>query len=149
MVGKQECSVVQKVVAADHTDATFMVGFRIKGAHAADFNNYTDLGAVGFLGDLVYTWGILNNAATVATNTAVVPTDAAVEEYVVKVDMDGNVTCFRNGVKYAVYSVGTTPLAFDAGDTIIPFFLTVNIGAGDPDVITSQLIAVADKNWLI
>ena len=62
-----------------------------KAAHAADFNDYTDLGAVGFLGDLVYTWGILNNAATVATNTTVVPTDAAYEEYVVKVDITGAV----------------------------------------------------------
>ena len=148
VVGQQECSVTLKCTAADHTDAGFMVGFRIKAAHAADFNNYTDLGSIGFLGDLVYTWGILNNAATVATNTTIVPTDAAVEEYIVKVDIEGNVTCFRNGVEYPVYSVGTTPLVFDSGDTIIPFVRSVNISGGDPDVVVSQLIAVAEKDWV-
>lgn len=148
VVGQQECSVLGKFLVADHTDAGFMIGFRIKAAHAADFNNYTDLGAIGCLGDLVYTWGILNNAATVATNTTVVPTDAAYEEFVVKVDIDGAVTCYRNGVKYPVYSVGTTPLVFDAGDTIIPFVRSVNISAGDPDVVINHLISVADPNWI-
>jgi hypothetical protein len=148
VVGKDEASITVKLTAADHTDAGFMAGFRLKAAHAADFNNYTDLGAIGFLGDLVYTWGILNNAATVATNTTVVPTDAAVEEFVVKVDITGLVTVSRNGITYPVYSAGTTPLVFDAGDTIIPFYRSVNISAGDPDVILSQLISVADINWL-
>lgn len=148
VVGKTEFSVVYKGTASDHTDAGFMVGFRKKAAHAADFNNYTDLGSVGFLGDLIYTWGILNNAATVATNTTVVPTDAAVEEFIVKVDISGNVSCFANGVKYPVYSVGTTPLVFDAGDEMIPFVRSVNISAGNPDVVMSQLIAVASTDWL-
>jgi hypothetical protein len=148
IVGKDECSITVKLTSADHTDASFMAGFRIKAAHAADFNDYTDLGSIGFLGDLVYTWGILNNAATVATNTTIVPTDAAVEEFVVKVDITGLVTVSRNGIVYPVYSVGTTPLAFDAGDTIIPFVRSVNISGGDPDVIVSQLISVADINWL-
>jgi hypothetical protein len=148
VVGKEECSITVKLTAADHTDAGFMAGFRIKAAHAADFNNYTDLGAIGFLGDLVYTWGILNNAATVATNTTIVPADASVEEYVVKIAINGAVTVSRNGVTYPVYSVGTTALILDAGDSIIPFVRAVNISAGDPDVIVSQIIAVADKNWL-
>jgi len=148
VVGKDEFSVALKGITADHTDAGFMVGFRKKAAHAADFNDYTDLGAIGFLGDLVYTWGILNNAATVATNTTVVPTDAAAEEFVVKVAANGAVTCIRNGVTYPVYSAGTTPLVFDAGDEMIPFVRAVNISGGDPDVIVSQLLSVADVNWL-
>ena len=143
IVGKTAFSVVYKGTCADHTDAGFMVGFRKKAAHAADFNNYTDLGSVGFLGDLVYTWGILNNAATVATNTAVVPTDAAVEEFIVSVDATGAVTCKANGVTYPVYSVGTTALVFDAGDEMIPFVRSVNISGGDPDVIASQLLSTA------
>jgi hypothetical protein len=148
VVGQQEFSITVKNIVTDHTDADMLVGFRIKAAHAADFNNYTDLGAIGFIADLVYTWGILNNAATVATNTTVAPTDAAYEEYIVKVDIDGNVTCFRNGVEYPVYSVGTTPLVFDAGDTMIPFVRAVNNGGGDPDVIINQLLSVADPNWI-
>jgi len=148
VVGQQEFSVTAKVIVTDHTDADLLVGFRKKAAHAADFNNYTDLGAVGFIADLVYTWGILNDAATVATNTTVVPTDAAYEEFVVKVAISGAVTCYRNGVAYPVYSVGTTPLVFDAGDTIIPFVRAVNNGGGDPDVIINQLLSVASTNWL-
>jgi len=84
----------------------------------------------------------------VATNTTVVPTDAAYEEFVVKVGIDGAVTCYRNSVAYPVYSVGTTPLVFDAGDTIIPFVRSVNISAGDPDVVINHLISVADPNWI-
>lgn len=148
VVGQQEFSVTAKVIVTDHTDADVLIGFRIKAAHAADFNNYTDLGAVGFIADLVYTWGILNNAATVATNTTVAPTDSAYEEYIVKVDINGAVTCFRNGVEYPVYSVGTTPLVFDAGDTMIPFVRAVNNGGGDPDVIINQLISVASTGWV-
>jgi hypothetical protein len=37
---------------------------------------------------------------------------------------------------------------FDANDEIIPFVRAVNISAGDPDVVVSQLVAVADPNWL-
>jgi hypothetical protein len=149
IVGKQEFSFVYKTITADHTDANLYVGFRKKAAHAADFNNYTDLGAIGFLGDLVYTWGILNNAATVATNTTVVPTDAAYEEYVVNVDINGVVTAKRNGVTYPVYSAGTTALVFDAGDEMIPFFLNTNIGGGDPDTVVNHSIATSTINWLV
>lgn len=148
VVGQQEFSITVKAIVTDHTDADVLVGFRKKAAHAADFNNYTDLGAVGFIADLVYTWGILNDAATVATNTTVVPTDAAYEEYVVKVAISGAVTAIRNGVTYPVYSVGTTPLVFDAGDTMIPFIRAVNNGGGDPDVIINQLLSVANTQWL-
>lgn len=148
VVGKASYSVVMKVLVADHTDAGFMVGVRVKAAHAADFNDYTDLGAIGFLGDLVYTWGILNNAATVATNTTVVPTDAAYEEYTVSVAINGAVTVTRNGVTYPVYSVGTTALVLDAGDTFIPFFRSVNISGGTPAVVANQFIATANQSWL-
>jgi len=148
VVGQQEFSITVKDIVTDHTDADMLVGFRKKAAHAADFNNYTDLAAIGFIADLVYTWGILNNAATVATNTTVVPTDAAYEEYVVKVAISGAVTTIRNGVEYPVYSAGTTALVFDAGDTMIPFVRAVNNGGGDPDVIINQLLSVASTNWL-
>jgi len=149
VVGNVPFSAKVRLTATDHTDATVVVGFRKKEAHAADFNNYNDLAAVGFLGDLVYTWGILNNAATVATNTTVVPTDSASETYEVRVDTNGVVTALRNGVVYPVYSAGTTALVLDAGDVMIPTIRAVNVGGGDPDVIVSEWLAVPSNDWML
>ena len=148
-VGKSGISVLARLTVTDHTDATVVIGLRKKAAHAADFNNYTDLAAIGFIGDLVYTWGILNNAATVATNTAVVPTDGASETFEIRVDGTGLVTALYNSVVYPVYSVGTTPLVLDAGDVVIPTVRAVNVGGGDPDVVISELLAVNSDDWRI
>jgi hypothetical protein len=148
-VGKSGISVLARLTVTDHTDATVVIGLRKKAAHAADFNNYTDLAAIGFIGDLVYTWGILNNAATVATNTAVIPTDAASETFEIRVDGTGLVTALYNSVVYPVYSAGTTPLVLDAGDILIPTVRAVNVGGGDPDVVISELLAVNADDWRI
>lgn len=148
IVGAQEFSHTERLTVADHTDAGFMIGFRKKAAHVTDFNDYTDLGAIGFLGDLIYTWGILNNAATVATNTTIVPVDAAQDEFIVKVDKTGLVSVFYQGVKYPVYSAGTTPLTFDAGDEMIWFVRSVNISGGDPDVTLNQRLVLPSADWI-
>ena len=148
-VGKVPFSAKVRVIATDHTDATVVIGFRKKAAHQAAFTSYTDLAAVGFLGDLVYTWGALNGAATVSTNTTVVPTDSAIEVYEVRVAIDGTVTALRNGVVYPVYSVGTTALVLDAADVMIPTIRAVNVGGGDPDVIVSEWVAVPSDNWTL
>ena len=148
-VGASGISVLARLTVTDHTDASVVIGLRKKAAHQANFNNYTDLAAIGFIGDLVYTWGILNNAATVATNTAVVPADGASETFEIRVDGSGVVTALYNGVVYPVYSVGTTPLVLDAGDILIPTVRAVNVGGGDPDVIISELLAVNADDWKI
>jgi len=145
VVGKTAFSVFARLVAADWTDMAWLVGFRKKAAHAADFNDYTDLGAVGSLaanGDLITTQGILNNAATVSTSTTIVPTDAAYLTVEVLVAVSGLVTCKLNDVTYPVYSAGTTALIFDAGDIMIPFVRAVNIGGGDPDLVLNEVAAV-------
>ncbi len=146
-VGKTPISVFARMTVTDHTDAIVIVGLRKKAAHAADFNDYTDLGAIGFLGDLVYTWGILNNAATVATNTTTVPTDSASETFEIRVGIDGAVTAYYNGVSKVIYSAGTTQLVFDAGDVLIPTVRAVNVSNGDPDVIISELLALPSSDW--
>lgn len=148
-VGKTGISVLARMTVTDHTDATVVIGLRKKAAHQADFNDYTDLAAIGFLGDLVYTWGILNNNATVATNTTTVPTDSASETFEIRVDMAGAVTAYYNGVSKVIYSAGTTPLVLDAGDVMIPTVRAVNIAGGDPDVIISELLALPDSKWKI
>lgn len=145
VVGKTAFSVFARLKATDWTDAAWQIGFRKKAAHAADFNNYTDLASVGTLagaGDLVVTNGILNNAATVSTSTAIAPTDSAYLTVEVLVAVNGTVTCKLNDVIYPVYSVGTTALVFDAGDIMIPFVLYANISTGDPDIILNEVAAV-------
>jgi hypothetical protein len=145
IVGKTPFMVGCRVVAADWTDTQFIFGFRKKAVYTADYNDYTDLAAIGggaADGDSVYTFGILNNAATVATDTAVNFTDAVSAMMWVKVDINGNVTCFLNGTEYPVYSAGTTDLVFDAGDEMIAFYQHLNIGGGDPAVTISEFFAV-------
>jgi len=149
-VGKSDFSVYARLLATDWTDAAWLVGLRRKAAHTADFNDYTDLAAVGSLaanGDLITTQGILNNAATVSTSTAIVPTDSAYLTAEVLVNKAGVVTCKLNDVVYPVYSVGTTPLILDAGDIMIPFIRAVNIGGGDPDLVLNEVIAVPSIAW--
>jgi len=149
-VGKTDFSIFARVKAADYTDAAWQVGFRKKAAHAADFNNYTDLASVGTLaanGDLVVTNGILNNAATVSTSTTIVPADTAYVTVEVLVNKLGTVTCKLNDVVYPVYSAGTTALVFDAGDIMIPFVLYANISTGDPDLVLNEVIALPTASW--
>lgn len=152
VVGKTECSVVAKIVMADWTDSHILVGFRKKAAYTADYNDYTDLAAIGSgaaAGDTITTTAILNNAATVATASAASYTDAAAAELLVKVDINGTVTAYVNGVSYPIYSAGTTAMVFDAGDELIPFYQHVNIGGGDPAVSISKFVAVPSKNWVV
>lgn len=149
-VGKTDFSIFARLKAGDYTDAAWQVGFRKKAAHAADFNNYTDLASVGTLaadGDLVVTNGILNNAATVSTSTAVAPTNAAYLTAEVLVKKDGTVTCKLNDVVYPVYSAGTTALILDDGDIMIPFIRYANISTGDPDLVLNEVIAIPTANW--
>jgi len=150
-VGKSAFMVVANIVMGDWTDSHILVGFRKKAAYTADYNDYTDLAAIGSgaaAGDTITTTGILNNAATVATASAASYTDAVAALLVVKVAIDGTVTCQVNGTSYPVYSAGTTALILDAGDVMIPFYQHVNIGSGDPAVSISEFFAVAD-NYLI
>jgi len=147
VVGKGTISVFGKLNVADHTDARVLIGLRIKAAHHADFNNYTNLAAIGFAGDAVPTYGIFNYPASCGTTTAAVPVDAAWEDYELRVNSDGTVTALYNNTEYPVYSVGTTPMKFDAGDIIIPTIINTNVGGGDPDVVIGTWLAVANYNW--
>ena len=154
IVGQQSFSVYARVNAGDWTDAFFMVGFRKKAAYGADYNDYTDLGAIGTqtsaANDYVATHGILNNAATVNTVSAVaIAADSVSVLLKVSVAIDGTVTAYRNGVSFPIYSTGTTTLIFDAGDEMIPFFQFINVNSSASTLTFSELIAVADNGLLI
>lgn len=147
VVGKQEFMVCARVVASDWTDTFFMVGFRKKAAYAADFNSYTDLGAIGTqtsgVSDFVATQGILNNAATVETVSAsAIAADSVAVDLIVKVAINGTVTAYRNGTAFPIYSVGTTTLVFDAGDEMIPFFQYLNLNSAASGLTFSELLAL-------
>lgn len=152
IVGKQEFSLTATAVAADWTDTQFMIGFRKKAAYTADYNDYTDLAAIGggaADGDSITTFGILNNAATVATDTTVNFADAVSIELMIKVALNGTVTAYANGVSYPIYSTGTTTLILDADDVMIPFYQHVNIGSGDPAIVISEFVALPTKDGFI
>lgn len=152
IVGKTEFSVSARVVMGDWTDSHLLIGFRKKAVYTADYNDYTDLAAIGSgaaAGDTITTTAILNNAATVATASAASFTDAVSADLLVKVDINGAVKAYVNGVSYPIYSVGTTPMVFDAGDELIAFYQHVNIGNGNPAVSIGKFVAVPSKDWMI
>ena len=47
VVGAEEFSVQARIVMGDWTDSHTIVGFRRKAVYTADFNDYTDLAAIG------------------------------------------------------------------------------------------------------
>lgn len=157
IVGQTAYTMVARVVAGDWTDTQFMAGIRIKAAYAADYNNYTDLAAIGGAaadGDSITTTGILNNAATVSTDSTVNFADGVSILLKINVAINGTVTAYYAGstgawVSVPIYSVGTTTLVLDAGDEFIPFYQTVNIGSGDPAVTISEFVGVADDQLFI
>lgn len=153
IVGKQEFSVVGRIVFADILNSHFMIGFRKKAAYTADWNDYTDLASIGIrvsgaLG-AVATEGILNNAATVENVAGGVLVNAVSVQFIVKVAISGAVTCYVNGVNVPVYSAGTTALIFDADDVMIPFFQHVNINSANAGASISEFVAVAKKDWIV
>ena len=153
IVGQQAFALYARVVAGDWTDAFFMVGFRKKAVYAADFNNYTDLAAIGTqtsaVGDFVATQGILNNAATVETVSAsVIAADSVSVTLAIKVAIDGTVTAYRNNVAFPIYSVATTTLILDANDEMIPFINFINVNSSASTLTFSELISVADVNLI-
>lgn len=150
IVGKTAFSVVARVVAGDWTDTQFMVGFRKKAAYTADYNDYTDLAAIGggaADGDSITTQGILNNDATVATDSTVNFADTVSMLLRIDVALNGTVSAYYASasggwVSAPIYSVGTTTLVFDADDEMIPFYQHVNIGSGNPAVSIGEFFAI-------
>lgn len=159
IVGQGEFSVMANITMADWTDAAFKVGFRKIQAYDATFNNYTDIAAIGngssaagttwINGDLIATNAGLNGAAHVQAISAVAPVDAAYVSFRLHVDINGAVTAYADGVSYPIYSAGTTQMVFDAGDAIIPFFQTVNIGSGDPAVSINTFVSLPSSSWIV
>ena len=154
VVGKGSCSVSARVLASDWTKAHIIIGFRTKEVYTADYNDYTDLAAIGTrasgAGDVVATLGILAAAATVETvSSTVIAVDTASVELVVKVDGNGYVTATAKGKSFPIYSAGTTQLKFAADTILIPFYQLVNVGSAANGVELQKFVAVANSAWQI
>lgn len=157
IVGQTTYTALARVVAGDWTDTQFMLGIRRKAVYTADYNDYTDLAAIGggaADGDSITTQGILNNAATVATDSGTNFADGVSILLKINVAIDGTVTAYYSGstgawVSVPIYSAGTTTLILDAGDEFIPFYQHVNIGGGNPAVSISEFVGVADDQLFI
>lgn len=148
VVGKTDFSVVARFVMTAVTGANFMVGFHEK-LYFTDFNDYVTLASVGTLSTTgeITTRGILANAATVITSSATLAVNAVVSEYIVKVDINGVVTCLVDGVVYPIYSVGTTPLVLAAGTVVVPFFQSTQITGTASVGVISEFVAVPTASW--
>ena len=145
VVGKTAMTLVNKFSATTVANAVYMVGFRVKEAFTADFNDYNNLAAVGTgaAGTAVATYGILGGAATVTTTSATNLVNSAVNTAVVEVAANGTVGIWMNDVKYPVYSAGTTPLVFPAGTVLIPFFQYTNLNSAAAVINEVEFEAVA------
>lgn len=149
VVGKTDFSVYARFSATAVTGADFQVGFHEKNVFFLDFNNYINLATVGTLstaGDIT-TRGILANAATVITSSTDLTVNSVTSEFIVKVAIDGTVTCIVNNKVYPIYSAGTTPLKFAAGTVLVPFFQSTQITGTASVGVISAFVSVANTTW--
>lgn len=96
----------------------FIIGFRKQEAARADFNDYDEgvwIGIVGTAGDIKINT-ILNNAATVVTDTTQDAVDATSITFKVSVSAAGVVTYQINGAAPTT----TAAFTFDTGEVLIP-----------------------------
>lgn len=147
IVGKQEVTVVFKATATTVANIVLLAGLRAKEAFNVDFNAYNDMVAAGTgpAGTDFYTYGILGNAATVATDTNANSADATLFTIRITVDLAGLCAVYINDVKYPVYSAGTTALVFTAGTVLIPFFQYTNLNSAAAVPNVSELLALPSK----
>lgn len=101
----------------------FLVGFRKAEAYQADWNDYDELAAIGIQGtanpNTIKLGTILNNAATVVTDTTDTWADAATKTLRVMVSA-------ARAVTYSIDGSAPTAVAaysFDAGEVVVPFLL--------------------------
>jgi hypothetical protein len=93
-------------------------GFRKAEAYQAAIDNYDEMAAFNIIAGVVNTETIINNNATVTTNTTLTWADNATKELEVRVSSAGVVTYRVDGVVPPTVAAFT----FDTGEVVIPFF---------------------------
>lgn len=144
VVGKQDITVVFKATCTTVANIVLMAGLRKKEAFTLDFNDYNELvaGGTGPSGTDLYTYGILTNGTTIATDTTLNAADATQLTVIIKVAKSGLVSMYINDTKVNVYSAGTTPLSFVAGIVLIPFFQYTNLNSAAAVPNVQELLAL-------
>jgi len=112
------------------------IGFRRVQAQQANFDDYTDAAVLNVISGDITIETILNNAATVVTDTTQNWADAETYTLTVKVSKNGVVTYEINGVVPTV----TAAFTFDNGDVIVPvlFFLNAADVADAVNLLTAE-----------
>jgi hypothetical protein len=152
VVGKSEAIGIWGYTVTAVTGANCLFGFRKKEAFALDYNDYNDLAAIGFTSTSgkFSTAGILAGAATLTTtSSATGATNAVRSVFVIKVDINGYVTAYADGVSYPIYSAGTTQMKFAAGTVLIPFFLTTQVTGTASVGIVDEMVALPNKDVIV
>lgn len=127
----------------------FMVGFRKEAAFTADYNDYTDLLAVALIGGSVFVAQILNNAATVLTDTTLTVADLGSADFRVDVEPNGRGHVYFRGKELGVglpSSGAAIPrFTFDAGDHLVPFYRFAHATAAAKFYLDESDIGRADE----
>lgn len=98
------------------------VGFRKVQAYNAAIDAYTDMAVLNVIAGAINIETILNDAATITTDTTQDIVDGATVELTVKVDSAGAVTYLIDGAAPTV----TAAFTFDDGDVVVPFLFFLN-----------------------
>jgi hypothetical protein len=107
------------------------VGFRKAAAYQANIDDYTDMAVLNVISGDIKIETILNNAATVTTDTTNNWADGETHTLTVIVNKSGAVTYLIDGVAPTTVAAFT----FDSGDTVIPFFFMLQANAAQTGVV--------------
>ena len=110
-------------------------GFRTAEAYQAAIDDYNNMAVLNVIAGSIFTETILNNAATVSTDTNVDTADTVAVTLRVEVREDGLVRYFVNGTNVTPAST----FKFDSGDVVVPFVFFLQ----DTDLMDTLLLS----NW--
>lgn len=119
----------------------FLVGFRKAEDFQADWNSYDELAAIGLFGADIKTSTILNNAATVDTDTTDNASDGTALRLGVFVSPAGVVTYQVNRAAPTT----TVAFSFDSGEVLIPFIFFLH-GSDVAGTVVLQELDVVLRN---
>jgi len=152
VVGSSEAMIYCKFIETTVANGILNIGFRKKEAFQKTITNYDFYAYIKFDGagtpaGAITTEGKLTGISEVLTASTTAIANATWNDCILKVAMDGTVTCIVNGVTYPIYSVGTTPLKFVANSIIIPSIRYLNNGGSAAVPVIGQWIAGTNTTW--
>jgi hypothetical protein len=146
IVGRDEFSLIFKASIADVSDTDdCVIGFRKKEAYQPAVDNYDEMAAFNVNAGDIFISTILNNAATVDTDTTKNWADTETHELEIRISKDRTTKFLVDGVD--VTSVQATAFKFDANEVVIPFVYVLNAAASAPAVVVSKFAAIPSATW--